>query len=117
MRDRQKCTPPKPQDLARTVATRAERKAQVVCLKAAGELSAIRTVLLVLHTRLGELPGDADMRENVIPDSVRVSVRGSIECVVSDCLDSAIVSLEKAAQDTPETLAREWRERLKRQGE
>ena len=110
MPDRKKSIPP-----TRTVVTRQERKAQILLLKAARELSLIRTVLLILHVRLGELPEDDDMHENRMPESVRVSVRGVLECVVSDCLDSAIVSLEKAGTDTPETLAREWRERVAEQ--
>lgn len=115
MPDRRKSTPPKPPGGTRTTVTRQERKAQVLLLKAARELAAIRTVLLILHVRLGELPEDDDMHENREPESVRVSVRGAIECVVSDCLESAIVSLEKAGTDTPETLAREWRDRVAEQ--
>jgi hypothetical protein len=115
MHDRRKSIPPEEPGHIRTVVTRQEHKAQILLLKAARELSAIRTVLLILHTRLGELPEDDDMHENRIPDSVRVSVRGTIECVCSDCLESAIASLEKAGTDTPETLAREWRERVAQQ--
>jgi hypothetical protein len=115
MPDRRKHTAPTVPGGTRTTVTRQERKAQVLLLKAAGELSAIRTVLLIVHARLGEGPEDTDMGENLIPDSVRVSVRGTIECVVSDSLDSGITALEKAALDTPETLAREWSERLAEQ--
>lgn len=112
----QKSTPPEaPESTTRTTVTRQERKAQVLLLRAARELAAIRTVLLVLHVRLGELPEDDDMHENRMPESVRVSVRGVLECVVSDCLEPGITSLEKAGTDTPETLAREWRERVAEQ--
>jgi hypothetical protein len=116
MHDRRKSIPPEaPESTTRTTVTRQERKAQVLLLKAARELAAIRSVLLILHTRLGERPEDDDMHENREPDSVRVSVRGTIECVCSDALEGAITSLEKAGTDTPETLAREWRERVAEQ--
>lgn len=97
--------------------TRAERKAQIILLRAAGEIAAVRTLLWIVHVRLGELPEDIDMGEGVIPDSVRFSVRGAIECTAADHLDAAIQALEKTARDTPESLAREWRERRKERGE
>jgi hypothetical protein len=117
MRDRRKSIPPKtPKSTTRPplpTVTRAERKAQIILLRAAGEIAAVRTLLWVLHVRLGELlPEDVDMGEGVIPDSVRFSVRGAIECAAIDHLDAAIRALEKAAGDTPESLAREWRERV-----
>lgn len=52
------------------------------------------------------------MGEGLISDSVHFSVRGAIECTAVDYLDAAIKALEKAAGDTPESLAREWRERV-----
>jgi hypothetical protein len=118
MPSRRKSIPPTAPDPNRATVTtlptvtRAERKAQIILLRAAGEIAAVRTLLWVLHVRLGELPEDIDMGEGVIPDSVRFSVRGAIECAAIDHLDAAIRALEKAAGDTPESLAREWRERL-----
>lgn len=116
MPDRRKSIPPETPGSTRPplpTVTRQERKAQIILLRAAGQIAAVRTLLWVLHVRLEErLPEDIDMGEGRIPDSVRFSVRGAIECTAVDHLDAAIRALEKAAGDTPESLAREWRERV-----
>ena len=78
---------------------------------------AIRARLWRLHIRLGEAPEDFDIGEGFVPDSVRYSVRGAIECACTDHLDAAILALDKAARETPESLAREWRERKAERGE
>ena len=117
MHDHAQSTPPETQDLTPPALTRAERKAQIVLLRAAGKLAAVRARLLILYSRLGELPEDDDMGEGRIPDSVRFSVRAAIECTADDHLDAVIQALEKAARDTPSDLAREWRERRQERGE
>lgn len=114
---RQKSIPPKPPGVTRTVLTRAERRAQIILLRSAEEIAAVRTLLWIVHVKLGELPEDADMGENLIPDSVRVSIRGTIECVSSDCLDPAIAALETTARETPQDLERQWKERLAQRGQ
>lgn len=91
--------------------TAAERAAQSVLMETAGALATVRNRLWVLHVRLGERPEDDDMGEGRAPDSVRFSIRGAIECVNEDHLDTAILALEKAARDTPASLTREWRKR------
>lgn len=98
--------------LSRTVPTAAELRAQRALLKVVAELCALRARLWIIHQRLGEGPEDDDMGETRIPDSIRFSVRGAIECAADDHLEAAIQTLQKAARDTPETLAREWREHL-----
>jgi hypothetical protein len=116
MHDRPKCTPPEAPGVTRPAVTRAERRAQIILLRSAEEIAAVRTLLWIVHVKLGERPEDSDMGENLIPDSVRVAVRGTIECVSSDCLDPAIRALEETARETPESLARQWRERLAQRG-
>lgn len=117
MRDRSKSTastnpvPTRPPEISK------ERKAQIRLLRAAGALAAVRTKLWILHVRLGELPEDNDMGEGRIPDSVRFSVRGAIECTAEDHLEPAIRALERAARDTPSTLALEWKKRRQVRGE
>lgn len=117
MRDRSKSIPSTPSDPNQPSVTREERKAQVRLLRAAGEIAAVRTRLWSLYVRLGEHPEDDDMAEGRIPDSISFSVRGAIECTAEDHLAPAIQALEKAARDTPSSLAQEWRRRRQERGE
>jgi hypothetical protein len=103
--------------LSRIVPTPAELRAQRGLLKVVAKLCALRARLWIIHQRLGEKPEDDDMGEARVPDSIRFSVRGAIECANDDHLETAIQTLQKAARETPETLAREWRERLAARGE
>jgi len=80
------------------------------------KLCALRARLWIVHHRLGDGPEDDDMDEVRIPDSIRFAVRRAIECANEDHLDSAIQALQKAALETSESLAREWRERRATQG-
>lgn len=57
------------------------------------------------------------MGEGCIPDSVRFSVRATIECVLADDIEPAIASLEATAQETPADLVTEWRQRKAERGE
>jgi hypothetical protein len=115
MPDRPKSTPPEAPGGTRTRVSLAESEAQFELMKAVGKLAVLRARLWSQHKRHGERPEDDEMHENRAPDSVRVSVRGAIECACIDGLDGAIASLDKAARDTPESLAVEWRERVAEQ--
>ena len=117
MPEQPKSTASQAPEISPTVPTPAERRAQRALLKGVATLCALRARLWITHLRLGERPEDDDMDETRIPDSIRFSVRRAIECANEDHLEAAIQALQKAALETSEKLAREWRERRAMQGE
>lgn len=107
MQDQEESTPPpKPP-------TYNEQKAQRELMRAAGRLAAIRAGLWNIHVRLGESPDEDAIAEGEIPETLAFAIRGAIECVNGDDLDSAIHTLEETARLTSGTLRAEWRERVR----
>jgi hypothetical protein len=93
-----------------------ERAAQEALLRHAETLRGVRDDLLALHTDLGEPPEETEMAEGTRPETVAFSIRGTVECLVSDRLEPAVTSLERTARETPEDLYEEWEERRGRVG-
>ena len=93
-----------------------EQAAQQALLHHAETLRTVRTGLLALHAGLGEPPDEDQMAEGTRPETVAFSIRGTIECIVSDRLDPAVDSLERVAKETEEELYEEWEERRGRAG-
>jgi hypothetical protein len=68
----------------------------------------LRKRVLSLHAGLPE-PRDAeDMGDGRIPESLAFSLRGDLECLLTDHLEPAIRILEGAAQVRQEGLDRAW---------
>jgi hypothetical protein len=106
MRRQDKSTP-KPAPI-----TPAEKEAQSICRTARQMLETIKPFLEVAHSNLPDPPEAEEMGEGRIPESLTFSLRGSIECAISDHLDPLMKLLRRAARETPEKLVNDW---LKRQ--
>lgn len=106
----------KPNPLPPPATSRREKAAQQTLLEQAQRLRATRIELLALHDHLGEPPDEDQMAEGTLPETVTFSIRGTIECIVSDRLDPAVESLERVAKETAEELYEEWEERRGRVG-
>ncbi|HWM93573.1 MAG TPA: hypothetical protein VN493_22635 [Thermoanaerobaculia bacterium] len=106
MPDRKKSTPPPVPPV-----TPAEAEAQGICRTARSMLETIKAFLEVAYLNLPD-PSDAeDMGEGRIPESLAFSLRGSIECAISDHLDPLMKLLRRAAKETPARLVRDWQKR------
>jgi hypothetical protein len=96
--------------------TSEEQAAQKALLHHAETLRSVRDDLQALHDYLGEPPDEEQMAEGTLPETVTFSIRGTIECLVSDRLDPAVDALERVARETSEVLYEEWAKRRGRVG-
>jgi hypothetical protein len=90
-------------------------EAQAALAEVAYQLVALVDTLEAVHTGLPEPPDIDDRYEHRKPLNVAADVLSTIECVLEDNLRPAIESLQRSAGGTDEELAREYRERQKRE--
>lgn len=88
-----------------------EADAQGVCRTARSMLETVKAFLEAVYLNLPD-PSDAEeMGEGKIPESLTYSLRGDIECALSDHLDPLMKLLKRAARETPARLIRDWQKR------
>ncbi len=69
----------------------------------------ISQLLRRCHARLLVGPDQKAMLEGEKPCDLPTDLRGSIECLINDCLHHAARLLKEMAEETEESLARRWR--------
>ena len=74
-------------------------------------LQTIKAFLEAVYLDLPDPPDAEDMGEGRIPESLTYSLRGDIECALSDHLDPLMKLLKRAAKETPARLIRDWQKR------
>lgn len=106
--------PDHPKSIPSTLAppiTLMEAEAQKIIRATIAMAGLIRYFLEVAYRDLPD-PADAeDMGEGRIPESLSYSLRGDIECALSDHLDPLQKLLKRAARETPARLIRDWQKR------
>lgn len=106
MPDHEKSTPP-----PAPAVTPEEASAQSICRTARSMLETLKAFLEVAHLNLPDPPEAEEMGEGRIPESLAFSLRGSLECAISDHVDPLMKLLRRAAKETPARLIRDWQRR------
>ncbi len=111
---------PHPEEPSLPRKTRDEIVAQRLIRCAAGKLRQIAMVLRGIRHSLPEVYSAEEaeaMGEHRTPQALTYSIVGSLECILSDDLEPAIVALDEAGDLTPAELLEEWQERQHQAGE
>lgn len=101
--------PPIPPLLPLTVAF-----AQVVLGLAVRGIATAVDLLERVHAGLPEPPDIIDRQEGRLPYDQATDILATIECVLEDSLQPALVALRRSAQVTDAELAAHWRDERKR---
>jgi len=100
MPDQPKSTPSEP-----------EQEAKKVLRSALEALTEAESYLESAYELLPDPPDAEDMGEGRIPESLTFSLRGYIECALSDHLEPLLNLVRRATKETPSRLKREWQTR------
>jgi len=110
MRRQDKSTPPPPVPPL----THGEDEAQSFLRRARELVWFLEFFLDHAHDRLPDPPDAEAMGTGVIPESLTFSLRGAIECAMSDYVDPLNDLLREAVDETPESLIRDWQKRQRK---
>ncbi len=102
--------PPVPEHTAEEIA------AQMIVQCCNSFLKTTRLCLRELEESLIYPEESEAMGEGRVPQSVAFALRGTIECILADDLEPAILSLEEAGEMTPEALYEDWQRRQAERG-
>lgn len=84
---------------------------QVLAVELVKVVEGIRNVLALCHARLPISPDQKAMLEDERPCDLATDLRGTIECLVNDCLNHAVRMLREMGELSEEAIRGRWRSR------